>query len=151
MLEVCRTPSCARTAAVMRSTGTAAVHRRTAWGITVQHRARARRRAHAPLTLTDHSAARTARTARCAHRGAIMLCGVVRYSQTTARRARRTPGSYSTQHGAVRYVKAPQQCAVRVQERALQSTEQLGRDRNTRGTGARSAHQHGHSALGAGQ
>ena len=63
----------------------------------------------------------------------------------------RTAHTGELQHGAVRYVKAPQQCAVRVQERALQSTEQLGRDRNTRGTGARSAHQHGHSALGAGQ
>ena len=52
----------------------------------------------------------------------------------------RTAHTGELQHGAVRYVKAPQQCAVRVQERALQSTEQLGRDRNTRGTGVLARH-----------
>ena len=35
--------------------------------------------------------------------------------------------------------------------RAQQSAEKLGRDRNTRGTGTHSTHQHGHGALGAGQ
>ena len=69
------------------------------------------------------STARTARMAQGAHRGATVRLGAHHRQKANAR----------------------------ARQRAQQSTKQLGRGRNTQGPGAHRAHQHEHSALGAGQ
>ena len=67
-------------------------------------------------------------------------------SQTTG------PGSYSTARCATAKHPSNAKCARKPGHyRAQQSAEKLGRDRNTRGTGTHSTHQHGHGVLGAGQ
>ena len=124
-------------------------------GIRLQHRAHGVVRipgsystaqcATAPQLLTCHS---TARTAQCAPRGATTRRSApVTLTARRARRAWRRAHTGELQHDRVRIGKRP----MRTQDRAQQSTKQLGRGRNTQGPGAHRAHQHEHSALGAGQ
>ena len=105
----------------------------------------------APELLTYHS---TARTAQCAPRGATTGHSTPWYLQhgahgahgaRSAHGAGRTPGSYSSAGCAS--VKRP----MHAQDKAHQSTKQLGHGRNTQGPEAHKAHQHENSALSAGQ
>jgi hypothetical protein len=94
--------------------------------------------ATAPQLLTCHS---TARTAQCAPRGATTRRSApVTITARRARRAWRMAHTGELQHDWVRIGKKP----MRTQDRAQQSTKQLGRGRNTQGPGAHRARQHEH-------